>query len=264
MSDVSCGQRFQEQALVRFRRELSGGYFVLGLECPRLAEAAQPGQFAMLSVRPDGASGHDPLLPRPFTFLRARAGMVEVLIHAVGRGTALLAAANPGQRLRILGPLGHGFALPEDSKAQAIFVAGGIGVAPFLHFAERFDGRPRPSLLYGARSERDLHLLDELSQAMEVVVATEDGSRGLKGLVTGLLEPRLAAGEPLEVYTCGPEPMMAAVVRLCRGVKVQASLEARMACGVGVCRGCAVKKAQGGYLEVCADGPVRDGHELWG
>lgn len=256
--------RFFEQGTITFRRELAGGYFVLGIEAPKVATAAEPGQFAMLSVRPPGAPGYDPLLPRPFTFLRTRGRTIELFLRAVGRGTQLLSRSVPGERFTVLGPLGHGFRAPADPSRRPVFVAGGIGVAPFLHFAERNPGLPRPVLLYGGRGAPDVQLTDELGKAMDIEIATEDGSVGEKGRVTVLLERWLARGEPIELYTCGPEPMMAAVTRLAKGVPIQASLEARMACGIGVCRGCVVPVQRGGYIEVCVDGPVRDGHEVWG
>ncbi len=258
--------RFLEEATVLYRRDLADGFAVLGFEAPRIAASARPGQFAMLSVRPPGAPGQDPLLPRPFSFLRAGGGVVEFFIRSVGRGTVMLSRASAGERFMLLGPLGRGFEPPADPDTQAIFVAGGIGVAPFLHFAESFRGRRRPILLYGGKSARDLQLLPELCGPMDVKLATEDGSLGTKGFVTELLKPLLdeQGGPSVELYTCGRPAMMEAVAKLARGVPVQASLEARMACGIGICRGCAVKVAKGNYVEVCVDGPVYDAHAVWG
>jgi len=256
--------RFFEEATVVSRRDLTAGYFVLSLAAPQIAAAAEPGQFVMCAVRRAGDPGTDPLLPRPFTFLKVEAGVLDLLVRSTGRGTSLLSQRTPGEHLSLLGPLGRGFRLPADPAAQAVFVAGGVGVAPFLHLASRFAKRPRPVLLYGGRTAAELPLLEELAAAMEVKVATQDGTLGEKGLVTALLPRELARLGRVEVYACGPEPMLAAVVAIAREVPVQASLEARMACGLGVCRGCAVPLPGGGYLEACVDGPVCDGHRLWG
>src|SRR5262245_20698945 len=118
--------RFFDEARVVSRRDLANGYFVLTLESPKIAAAAEPGQFAMISVRPPGAPGHDPLLPRPFTFLDARAGVIQLFLRSVGRGTALLSRATERDRFTVLGPLGRGFTPPADPDARPVFVAGGI------------------------------------------------------------------------------------------------------------------------------------------
>ncbi len=256
--------RFHEEGVVLFRRDLGSGYFVLGIEAPNIAAAAEPGQFAMLSALPVGSPSKDPLLARPFTFLRAQEGRIEFFIHQVGRGTSLLAQCSPGDRFRVLGPLGIAFRLPAEPSAQAIFVAGGIGVAPFLHFSKLFTGRPLPVLLYGGRSANDLKLIEELDSVTKLEISTEDGSRGVRGRVTVLLEKWLSGNMSPEVYTCGPEKMMEVVTRMTPpSVTVQASLEARMACGLGICRGCAVKSHQGNLMKICVEGPVVDGHEVW-
>jgi dihydroorotate dehydrogenase electron transfer subunit len=98
----------------------------------------------------------------------------------------------------------------------------------------------------------------------ELRIATEDGSRGVRGRVTVLLEEALAelaaAGQQGKVYTCGPEPMMAAVAKLCeaRGVACEVSLETPMACGYGVCLGCPIARRAGGFLYACTEGPCVD------
>jgi len=151
-----------------------------------------------------------------------------------------------------------------SAPVTALLVAGGVGVAP-LHFlaaqarrARRAgaDG-PRVVFAYGARDSNGLALSDEIEQIVdELIISTEDGSRGRKGLVTDLLGPSLDAG--CEVYCCGPRPMIAAVLRLMRQRGIEKgwfSLENQMGCGVGVCLGCVVPTRRG-YLRVCCDGPV--------
>jgi dihydroorotate dehydrogenase electron transfer subunit len=175
------------------------------------------------------------------------------------RGAALRA----GAIVQTLGPLGHGFH-PPAPEALPIFVAGGIGSAPFPALAKSLQGKVRiPWMLYGARTAADLPLLDWFREHCErVEVTTEDGSAGEKGRVTAPLARLLATSAPgsLQIYACGPNPMLAAVTRLVRahGMPADLSLEAPMACGFGVCLGCAAPLAAGGYALVCRDGPAFD------
>src|SRR5437660_671684 len=153
-------------------RPLGRGSFVLRLgDCQALL-GAKPGQFVMLR----GEWGRDPLLPRAFSILRTHSdGICEILVKAVGRGTRLLQDVTLGTRLSVLGPLGSAFAPAENSGDY--LVAGGVGLAPLLWFAERYK-RPLPHhLIYGARSAADLVLLDEIRAAgCQVTLTTEDGS----------------------------------------------------------------------------------------
>lgn len=229
--------------------------------------AFEPGQFAMLSPGALGAAERfDPLLPRPMAIYRARAAdggaEVEVLYRVHGRGTALLSQARPADRVRFVGPLGHPF--PEVVPgALGLLVGGGTGVASLYEFAARTRaaGRSRVRVLLGARSAGDLMgLTDFEALDIELAVATEDGSLGEKGLVTEPLERMLDAEPGAIVYACGPTPMMrrAASLAAARGRRCWVSLENPMACGYGVCLGCAAPRSDGGFALVCRDGPVLD------
>src|SRR5688572_25551676 len=139
-------------------QQLESGYFVLHLEGGAHLEAAKPGQFVMLR----GEWGTDPLLPRAFSLLRSGpGGRAEILVKAVGKGSRLLERALPGQTLFVLGPLGMGFPPPEPGSTD-LLVAGGVGLAPLLMHGEHHLGaaRARMELFYGARSARDLVLMD--------------------------------------------------------------------------------------------------------
>jgi dihydroorotate dehydrogenase electron transfer subunit len=249
--------------------ELGHGNFLIEFASPGLADGMQPAQFFMI-----GVPGGETLLRRPYsvcglpgTFDDGSPGAVQVLYKVVGRGTGLLSALKPGAALEVLGPLGRGFRPPARPGARPVLVAGGIGCAPFPALARSLGGRA-PILYYGARSERDLPLLDWFERHTErVVVTTEDGSRGRRGLVTESLAEMLAAEDPsaLELYACGPQRMLEAVARLAlaRGVACQLSLEAHMACGFGVCLGCVVPTRrpgsdETGYDRVCVEGPVME------
>ncbi|MCA9618584.1 MAG: hypothetical protein KC731_06175 [Myxococcales bacterium] len=246
--------------LVR-RDALEAGYHVLHFQAESPL-AAEPGHFAMLR---GAAWGKAPLLPRPMSLLTGGA-RPSVLIKVVGEGTRLMAEASPGSLFSILAPLGRPWRLPEPNEIP-VLVAGGVGVAPLIHLAERLAAlghrpagdRPAVRALYGGRRDADLPLSDQLEAVGRLEVTTEDGSRGTQGRVTVLLERLLAehAGTPLRVYCCGPHGMMAAVAALAAaaGVACEASLEAPMGCGYGVCLGCAVARPGGGYLYTCVDGP---------
>lgn len=253
---------------------IAPNHFLMTLEAPRIARAARPGQFVMLQVH----EGRDPLLRRPMSVCRipgAARRRVEILYKVVGEGTRRLSRQRVGQHLATLGPLGNGFRLPAKpggrTAAQALLVAGGVGIAifPFLVDVLRRRG-VRPVLLYGARSARDLVALEMFrSRGVVVRLATEDGSRGTKGYVTALLDPLLRGALPRpEIYACGPTPMLRAVGALAQetGAPCQLALESQMPCGIGVCLGCVVAcpgDAAGPlYRRVCTEGPVFSADEV--
>src|SRR5262245_32716622 len=219
---------------------LSDDYSVVGLAAPEIAALARPGQFVM--VKP--SRSNDPLLRRPFSIfeiLRDEAGApigVSLLNKRIGVGTGLLYDIEAGARIACLGPLGRPFE-PVDPPADAWMVAGGVGLAPFVTLSEALQSRgTRARLFYGARRAIDLHgseLFPPLG--VETIVATEDGSRGVRGLVTDALKEALARrdGRDVRLYVCGPTPMMRAVAKLAagHGVPCEVSLEQVMGCGLG-------------------------------
>ena len=257
--------------IVRHER-LNPDHFLLTLLSPSIARAARAGQFVMLQVR----EGSQPLLRRPMSICRVvggRAGRFEILYKVVGEGTRFLSTRPPGALLRTLGPLGNGFRLKRSRTTRPILVSGGIGVAIFPFLVESLSRlRRRPTLLYGARSRRDLVALDFFRRRrIPFKLATEDGSAGTKGFVTRLLEPLLAAGteaDRYELFVCGPTPMMRAVRELAARYEVpsQLALEAHMPCGIGVCLGCVVRCSDSGtgavFRRVCTEGPVFEAREV--
>lgn len=234
----------------------------------------RPGQFAMLSAGAQQAARRtDPLLPRPMAVYRSEPGVggsdVEILYKLVGRGTALLAEALPGQRVAIVGPLGTAFPPPRFGE-RVVIVAGGTGIASVYELAAQLAGAQHPvEVLFGARTANDLMALEDF-EALEIPlrVATEDGSAGVRGVVTDLLESALEGpteaadlpGSGRRVYVCGPTAMMrrCAEIASLREVPCVVALENAMACGFGVCLGCAAPLRKGGYALVCRDGPAFD------
>ena len=156
---------------------------------------------------------------------------------------------------------------PPEKSTKIVFVAGGIGCAPFPAFIAELDraGR-RATMIYGARSADELPLLDWFRERCDsVLVTTNDGSLGASGLVTAPLEHLLQerGADPLHLYVCGPTPMLKAVAKmaLASGVVCDLALEAPMACGFGVCLGCVVPTHEApdgpvAYERVCVEGPV--------
>src|SRR3990172_8982793 len=186
-----------------------------------------PGQFLM--IRPGASDGpSDPLLPRPFSIHRATPeGHIEVLYKKVGRGTAILASLNAGEEVEILGPLGNGFILEGINSAEEVLVVtGGIGVAPMLGLVETLRvGYPEKEIrvFLGGRGEVDLLCVEELKAvSTEVILATNDGTMGLKGYVTEALEKYLSHSFPTPhsslrtpiIYACGPSPMLQRVAEI--------------------------------------------------
>ncbi len=256
---------FQEKSTVTARESLAGDVYRLTVQAPRIAAAAQPGQFVMVRA----GDTLDPLLRRPLSVHQVLPdGGLRLLFKVVGKGTRMLAGLEPGQVIDLIGPLGRGFRL--GAVGPACLVGGGMGMAPLYFLARRLlRGRPGPGddqILLGARNRAELALpaAEFSGLGYQLHLATDDGSLGHHGFVPELLDDVLPAVR--QVYVCGPYPMMRMVALKCRaaGVACQVSLETHMACGLGVCLGCAVEVASGGYKHVCSDGPVFAADEvLW-
>ncbi len=224
----------------------------------------EPGQFVMLSpgARSE-AERSDPLLPRPMAVYRAEpcdgGALVEILYKVTGRGTTLLAEARTGERVRMVGPLGRPFPAPAPER-PVLLVGGGTGIASLFELAARAADAAPVRVLLGARTAADLMGRGDFEALdLEVGLATEDGSAGRRGLVTELLEEALDRQGAASVYACGPTGMMRRAAELAAaqgGSCCHVSLENTMACGFGVCLGCAVPRRPGGFALVCCDGPV--------
>ena len=249
-----------EKCVVAEHVEIGAGYRYLVLEAPQMAAELVPGQFVHVRVPALEASA----LRRPFSVFDADSGRVTVLYKTVGRGTAALNAAKPGDALDVMGPLGHGF--PSKCAGAALLVGGGYGVAP-LHFlakrlvASGFD-KGRVHLFVGGRTKADLLALDRFAAlGIKVSTATNDGSEGVKGLVTDPLDDELIAlrerGEKFELFACGPDPMLKAVSLRATGTGAKGwiSMDRHMVCGVGACYAC-VQRTVRGNSRCCIEGPV--------
>lgn len=264
-------QSRQFQVKVRERQDLSGGYFCLALEAdePCAVQGAKPGQFVMLR----GDWGRDLINGRAFSVLDVQSDrQFSVLAKVFGRGTLRLSQAEAGEAMTVTGPLGQGFEALDDNSIY-LLVAGGVGLPP-LHFYARqaaLRGKAqRVEFLYGGRSEADLVLLDELrAHNITLHLSTDDGSAYHHGRITEPLLERLdslkKAGKAVKILSCGPTPMLKAVrtIALEKNIPAYLCLEEQMACGFGVCLGCAVPVyGDVPYQYCCTNGPVFEAKEL--
>ena len=249
-----------------FNRKIKSGIFLLGFRSPHIASESRPGQFVMVRIN----DGIDPLLRRPFSIFDVRdKNTICILYKTVGHGTDILSWKKAGEKISVMGPLGRGFSMPDENR-KAILVAGGIGAAPLHFLAGTLKFRPMEFMAGFGTSGDIIPLSQETGYATGISIATDDGSQGYPGMVTGLLDEYLsgdAHGKDLmSIYACGPSAMLKKVSFIAshRNIPCQVSLEALMACGLGACQGCAVKiqsqDDQPFYRHVCKDGPVFPSH----
>jgi dihydroorotate dehydrogenase electron transfer subunit len=249
-----------ERVHVARNERVAEGVGLLAAHAPRIARAVQPGQFLHLRI----ATASDFLLRRPFSVYGVAGDTIEILYQVLGRGTRALSECATDDWLDAIGPLGHGWTVPEG-VAHALLVAGGLGAAPLGMLAERLAARGAAvSVAYGAPSAERLTGRDRFERvARRVEVATDDGSAGEHGLVTRVSERLMSDDTPDVVYVCGPEPMARRVAAQAQaaGVPCQVSLERLMACGIGACLSCVVTTTAGAK-RACVDGPVFDAKEV--
>jgi dihydroorotate dehydrogenase electron transfer subunit len=227
-----------------------GPYTVLTVADPT-GPPPDPGQFYMLTAAERWGGGEDerPFLPRAFSVMRAREGELDFLLEDVGPGTRRLDDLTRGDELWVLGPLGRGFTPPRDGR-RPVLVGGGVGIAPLAIWGDALD---EPLTLLGFRDAAHAEGAALIPHARVITDAD--------GLVTDLLREELTSD--VEVYACGPPPMLDAVTAICKehGIPGQLAMESGMACGYGACFGCVVP-TQRGYVRLCVDGPVIHTDEL--
>ncbi|MDF1543058.1 MAG: dihydroorotate dehydrogenase electron transfer subunit [Anaerosomatales bacterium] len=264
MGGCACSQPGVPPALenveVVANDRVASGVGLVVLHAPRTAATVRPGQFVHLRISRESAA----LLRRPFSVHRVRGERIEILYQVLGTGTRLLAERGAGEEMDLIGPLGHGWEIPPGIT-HALLVAGGLGAAPLGMLAEELAARGvAVTVALGAPTEERLiarDLFETVARRFET--ATDDGSCGVEGFVTGVCES-LLADEALDlVYTCGPEQMQRIVAAQAAeaGVSCQVSLERLMACGIGACLSCVVRTNEG-QKRACVDGPVFDAATL--
>lgn len=219
------------------------------------AQLPLAGQFYMLRAMKTGI-----LLGRPISIFHAEKtphGIeLQFLILVKGKGTQELCALEADDKIQLLGPLGNTFQKPTETDKVCI-VGGGIGVAPVAGFSETLN--PNTYDFYACFKSGSYGL--ENVKAKNLIITTDDGSVGTKGMVSAVLTAQTLKEQGYSVvYACGPTPMLAYIKSICQeaNVKCWISMEARMACGMGVCLGCTIPTTEG-YKRCCKDGPIFDG-----
>jgi len=285
------GTIFVEDAALLETREYPGQQYVIRLRAPKCAAAATPGSFAHLTC--------DPLLPmrRPLSIMRAdaKAGWIDILYKIVGPGLEALSKQPQGATISVMGPIGKGF-VPSAARPRTLLIGGGVGIPPMVFLAEslkaRRDARWSPLVLMGSEIPFPFQarpstiivpgLPADVIGCMPLLedwgvpsrLATLAGFPGCyDGYVTDLAAEWLgsldvAALAEVEMFACGPTPMLQAAAKVARrfGVPCQVSLEEFMACAVGGCAGCAVPvvtEAGIAMKRVCVDGPVFDANAVF-
>ncbi len=233
------------------------GYYKITIEAPEIAEAAKPGQFVMLSRW----NMKHLLLKRPFSFftIDARKGTFTIFYKIIGKGTGLLSESIPNDKVELIGPCGNGFSLPPKIKNIAV-VARGIGVATMMPLV--LEAKKIGLDIYSFISAREKSLLfgkEELEAiSTHIYTTTDDDWQGSDGKVTFFLEELLKSNTCIDiVYTCGSRRLARHIKELQKEYLFSAyiSLEERMGCGIGSCKGCVINTVHG-YRRVCKEGPV--------
>lgn len=233
--------------------QLHERYVLIRLTADAPLPEMRPGQF--VEVRVDGSPSTFLRRPISINFVDKTNNELWLLVAMVGEGTRHLASLRQGDRLNCMLPLGNGFTL-SGQAGRVLLVGGGVGVAPLLYLGAVLKQQGVDvTFLLGARTSKDLLMLDHFQQFGRVLMTTEDGSSGEKGFVTN--HTSLYKEHFDLIQCCGPTPMMKAVARYARekGVTCEVSLENLMACGLGACL-CCVEKTTEGNLCVCKEGPV--------
>ncbi|MFA7290173.1 MAG: dihydroorotate dehydrogenase electron transfer subunit [Melioribacteraceae bacterium] len=233
---------------------ITANTYLIKVFAPSIAQSAKPGQFCNIKV----SENSFPLLRRPFSICDVEGDYIYFMFDIHGEGTRLLRDKKEEDELDILGPLGVGFDLEGDYDT-AIFIAGGLGSAPFPFLTKNIPADIEIHSFVGGRAKENV-----IEYKMKnVLAATDDGSYGFNGNVVELFNSKLETFDTkkIRIYACGPNPMLKALQNLCNEKKIdcQLSVETVMACGFGICQGCPIEKYDGdGYLLVCKDGPVFD------
>ena len=248
----------QFKAEIIGNKKVAKDHYVLSFKAHGVAKKTKPGQFFNIRI----TDSCEPFLRRPFGAYKIDKDKIEILYKVVGKATTILSRKKTKDVLDIIGPLGNGFTL----KTKAILVGGGHGVAPLYALAAALGAKSGLEVYIGARTAKQIVCDKDFKKlGAKVYVATEDGSKGYKGVITELLnkKPSTIDHRPSTIYACGPKPMLKEVARLSvlHKISCQVSLEEYMACGIGTCLGCAVKTKKG-YKMVCKDGPVFDAKEI--
>ena len=245
----------QQLCIVQSCREVAAKTFLIRFNSPEIGASSQPGQFVNILA---AETGEGPLLRRPFSISRVEKNIIDVVFHVVGIATNLLSRKRFGDRIDVIGPLGQPYHVNAEYDT-ALLVAGGIGLAPFPFLKDELLKRGKRVETFAGFRNGGQVITDYLQN---VHIATDDGSNGFHGNVVQLLEASLIQNKypKVKIFACGPTVMLKALTELAKGMNVccELSLEGQMACGFGICQGCAVERTESTarYALVCKDGPA--------
>jgi dihydroorotate dehydrogenase electron transfer subunit len=235
---------------------LNSAYFIIRLDIGEAAIEVKPGHFFELK----NPKFRHPLLRKPISVYDEQDETLSFMIKRLGKGTEQLSQLQKGDEIDLLGPLGNSF--PAIDGINAVLVSGGIGYPPLFFLKKQLlQAGKQVWWLHGGRGKEDVFPADE--------IWTDAGSIGHAGFVTKGLAEYLKQAKPDVIYACGPKPMLKTCAEIAskHAIPLYVSLEEYMACGIGVCHGCAVKvKADNAigvdYKTVCKDGPVFNAKEI--
>ncbi|MBQ1889373.1 sulfide/dihydroorotate dehydrogenase-like FAD/NAD-binding protein [Selenomonas caprae] len=241
------------------KEELSPNVFSMDIDAPRVAKKAQAGQFIVLRVDEKGER-----IPLTIANFNRETGVVNIVFQVIGASTMALAAVEPGESIiDFVGPLGQ----PSEIKkfdGTVVVVGGGIGVAPTFPIARAMkEAGNKVIAIMGAKTKDILIMEDEMKAVTdEILITTDDGSRGIKGFVTYAVQELAQRGEKIaQITAIGPVIMMKSVADCTRelGIPTVVSLNPIMVDGTGMCGGCRVQVGEETKF-ACVDGPEFDGH----
>lgn len=226
------------------------------LQSKELANNAQPGQFLHIRV-----PGHTLRRPISIAHIDLEQQLITILFKMIGSGTERLSTYVVGDDLDVLGPLGKGFPLDQQVGQTALLIGGGIGIPPLYALGTALSERGvHVKTILGYQTKSFVFYEEQFARLGETIVVTDDGSYGEKGLVTDVIQQ---IGPFDEYYSCGPKPMLRAVMKELTTVQGHVSLEERMGCGVGACFACVIPTIdEQDYKKICQDGPVFSAKEV--
>lgn len=244
------------------KEEIIKDIYKFSVKAPEIVENSKPGNFIEIRI----TEGIDPFLRRPISIynLDKENGILEFIFQVKGKGTEILAKREEGKDVDIIGPLGHGTFKFEKYKNIAV-IGGGIGIFPLYELSkEAKQNDIKVNCYLGFRNKDFVMLEKEFEEVTDnLTITTDDGTYKEKGFAIDYLIKDIENEKYECIYACGPLPMLKAIQKYANenNIDCQISLEEKMACGLGVCLGCAVKTAKSPkdapeYWHVCKGGPV--------
>lgn len=250
------------------KEQLKQDIYKFSVQAKEITEIAKPGQFIEIRI----TEQVEPFLRRPISIynIDKQNGILEFIFQVKGNGTEILAKREEGQSVDIIGPLGNGTF--EFNKYKNIsIIGGGIGVFPLYELSKQAKQQGKKVNTYLGFRDKDFVVLEnEFKKVSDnLILSTDNGTYGKSGFAIDFLKEDAKEQKPDCIYACGPLPMLRAVKKFAEesNIDCQVSLEEKMGCGIGVCVGCAVKKANSSkevpeYYGVCKAGPVFDAKEV--